>query len=275
MSTTPKWSRDRVVAFITNALLGQFKVPGWLAIALAVFMGVADWNSRIEFWISVARSSNRYLGTIASVLLWPYFAPALAIAGFLYVLAVPGSRNAQRHPIVPIVAWISVALCIASVVITAGYGAIEIYIRQEVAKGLTGVPRGTPDALSGDQPPVYSNARQLSPNQIRLLLVELAKFKDIIHEVQIFSPPLDGEANAYVRQLLDTFQRSGIMVSTGISIPLGLDDVGISIRVQRPSEPSEKVQKLLEAFAVANISPRIVEWNNSVDIIYVGPRPML
>lgn len=51
-----------------------------------------------------------------------------------------------RHPVLPYVGWAIVAFVFVSMATTALYGAIELYIRSEIAKGIAGVPRGTSPA---------------------------------------------------------------------------------------------------------------------------------
>jgi hypothetical protein len=209
-SALPRWSRAWIVQRVTGALLGQFNVPGWLLIIIAIFIGVPDWNSRVEFWLSVAQSSGGHMSMAAKILLWPYFAPALAVIGIVYLVVVNRFESRlARHPILPIVAWTGVVICFVAITLTVGYGAVEIYIRQEIAKGITGIPCGAPDDRP-NQPPVYSSARQLTPDQIRILAVELSKIKDLVKSVQIYTAPGDNEAWSLYAQLNEVFQRSGI-----------------------------------------------------------------
>jgi hypothetical protein len=92
---------------IANVLLGQIKLPGWLFLLLAIIMAIPDWKSRYEFWLEVAKSSGGQLAMVANVLAWPYFSPALAIAGVLYLLLVgQPKKGVQRHPLIPIIGWV-------------------------------------------------------------------------------------------------------------------------------------------------------------------------
>lgn len=168
-----KWSGEWFRTHAANVLLGQVKLPGWLFLFLAVVIGFPDWNSRHEFWLQVAKSSGGRLAMVAEALAWPYFSPTLAIVGVLYLLLVgQPKKSVQRHPLFPIIGWISVTICFAAIVVTAGFGAAEAYIRTEIAKGISGISRDTPDVPSPNQRPLLEINYELQPDQIRILLLE-------------------------------------------------------------------------------------------------------
>jgi hypothetical protein len=138
---------------ITNALLGQFQVPGWLLLILAIIIGVPDWNARYEFWLGVAKSMGGPISVVASVLLWPYFPAALGLLGILFLLVGWNQRyTAQRHPAVPIVGWICFALSIITIAVTAAYGWHEIALREAYDQGRAGVPRDSPGINDPSRP---------------------------------------------------------------------------------------------------------------------------
>lgn len=72
------------------------------------------------------------------------------------------------------VAWLSVAAVAICAIIVFGGGAIEFYIRGQIAKGLAGVPRDSSPANSqanGSDRPLYSSGpRTVTGNQQRLLI---------------------------------------------------------------------------------------------------------
>jgi hypothetical protein len=124
---------------LADVLFGHIpiKLPGWVLLLLAVIIAVPDLKSRYDFWLQVALSSGGWWATVATVLLWPYFSATLAIVGVLYLVMVSRPSSASSSTLW----WISAALCFIAIVATVGYGATEIYIRTEIAKVLSGVPR--------------------------------------------------------------------------------------------------------------------------------------
>ena len=169
---------------IANALLGQFQVPGWLLIILAIIIGVPDWNSRYEFWLGVVQGMGGRMSLVAAVLLWPFFPAALGLLGAALLFAGWNQKYvAQRHPAVPIVGWVCFALSVITVTLTAAYGWHEITLREAYDQGRAGVPRNTPadNSPSRPQTPLYtSNEYGITPDQSRILLVELPKIRGLI-----------------------------------------------------------------------------------------------
>lgn len=65
----------------------------------------------------------------------PYFSVGLAIAGILWLAFVGEPRRGiQRHHWLPYLGWSVFAVCLTAIVITAGWGAINLYIKKEAAK---------------------------------------------------------------------------------------------------------------------------------------------
>jgi len=64
----------------------------------------------------------------------PYFSVALAIAGIAWLVLVGEPRKGvQRHHWLPYLGWIVFAICFTAIVLTAGWGAIQVYARNAVA----------------------------------------------------------------------------------------------------------------------------------------------
>jgi hypothetical protein len=120
---------------ITSVLLGTVQLPGWAMLLLAIVIGIPDWKSRYEFWISTAQSTGQQIAMLAPLLSHPYFPGILAIAGIIYLVIVgyPG-ESSIRHKFIPIFGWLFLAVIMVSIITTAGFGAIEIYIRKEIAR---------------------------------------------------------------------------------------------------------------------------------------------
>ncbi len=110
---------DKTARFVANLLLGQFPLPlpGWLLLILAIYISVPDWNARNQYWFSVAKSSGGLVSLVASVVLWPYFAPVLALIGLTYIIATARPSIAPtHHPIVAAIGWIAFVVCFLAVV---------------------------------------------------------------------------------------------------------------------------------------------------------------
>jgi hypothetical protein len=122
--------RQRIIALFTQPI----KLPGWAAAILAVIIFFPDWHSRIEFWLSVAKAAGGYVGMIAAVIASPYFSPALFVGGLLWVLLIgEPKKGVQRRHWLRYVGWSIFLICFTTVIVTAGYGAIEFYIQREVS----------------------------------------------------------------------------------------------------------------------------------------------
>jgi hypothetical protein len=67
------WSIGKAAKIVTDLPLGQLKLPlpGWLLLILAIYIGVPDWNSRNQYWFSVAKSSGSIVSPAAAIVLWP------------------------------------------------------------------------------------------------------------------------------------------------------------------------------------------------------------
>ena len=75
----PRWSRNWWLRYLSIVFLGQFKIPGWLGFAFAVFWGVPGWQSKFDYWLRMAKSSSDWAAPAADSLLSPYFSPTLAL----------------------------------------------------------------------------------------------------------------------------------------------------------------------------------------------------
>ncbi len=111
------------------------KLPGWAALLLVIIQIVPDWKSRIDFWLDVAERTGGYVAVAAGIFLSPYFTPGLLLGGLLWIVfAGEAPRGVQRHHWLRYVGWSVFLICFTALVLTAGYGAIEIRIEQEVSK---------------------------------------------------------------------------------------------------------------------------------------------
>jgi hypothetical protein len=276
------WWRERISA----ALLGQFQLPGWLLLLIAIVIGVPDWHSRYEFWLSTALSVGNHISVVAAILLWPYFSPMLATVAILYLVGVSRFQNrVMRHPAVAIAAWICVGLCLVAIVLTAGLGATEIYIRREVAKGIAGLPRGTPDEAAPGRPqssPYISNWGAFQPDQIRILLVEVPRLKPILPSTVWITVAPAGDTGSYASQFQEILVRSGIQPGLRSQNPRGPEEEGLMLAVRDLDNITTAAQKVREAFEIANIHLKLVRLSDDMKqadsalefAVFVGPRPV-
>ena len=115
-------------------LTNRWKWPGWGLLVLLVLRDVPDWKSRLDFWLDAARTAGGYASMTAIVIGSPYFSVALAIAGIAWLVLVGEPRKGvQRHHWLPYLEWIVFAICFTAIVLTAGWGAIQVYARNAVA----------------------------------------------------------------------------------------------------------------------------------------------
>jgi hypothetical protein len=280
-----------MAAMAANSLLGHVNLPGWFLLLFAIFFAVPDWNEKVRFWLEIAKSSGGYMSIAANILLWQYFPAVLAVIGFLYLVLVwymvlvrHNATIISVHPIMPAIGWLVFVICFLAVVVTAGAGAVEIYIRTQIAESIAGVPRGTPNennVVRPQTPLVYDN-RTLQPDQIRILLEELPKLRPIQSTVFFSCDQSDGEPLNLFGRYHEIFTRSGLSNQLLYQLPRGPEDVGMMIEVRDIKDIPDDAQKLREAFDVASIRMPIVQMPNNFAkenqalayAIYIGPAPI-
>jgi len=265
-------------------LLGQFQVPGWLFIILAIVIGVPDWTSRYQFWLGVAKSTPGKMGTIATILLWPYFPIVLAVVGLAFLFVGWNQKYPiQRHPIVPIVGWFSFAVCFLAILLTAGFGWHEITLREAYDQRRAGTPRrGTPDDTGAQRPqvPLYAGGDLygVTPDQARILLQEFPKLKPLLRMAEFSRAPSDQNAYSYWLRMHDLLTRSGIPSELREQLPRGPEEEGLMIEVRDPKQMPLSAQRMREAFEIANIQLKVIEMPSGfvppdIDfVIFVGPQ---
>jgi hypothetical protein len=281
---------ERIRPYLTkerfaHALLGQFQVPGWLLLTLAIIIGVPDWTSRYQFWLGVAKSTGGKISVVATILLWPYFPAVLALTGVALLFAGWNQKYpAQRHPIVPVAGLASFVVCFLAVLLTAGYGWHEITLREAYERGRAGAPRGTPDETGPQRPqvPLYANTDlyAVTPDQVRILLQEFPKLKPLVKAVRFARAPSDSNAYNYFQRMHDVLTRSGIPSDLTDQIPRGPEEEGLMIEVRDAKQLPVSAQRMLEAFEIANIHLRPIQLPENfvppdVDfVIFIGPTPI-
>jgi len=115
-------------------LFRRRKIPAWIAIVYVVVTEVPHWKHRIDFWLGTVVAMGGLLSHVAAVFAWPYFSYVLLFAGFAYLIFVgEPARGVQRHPWWPYLAGSVFSLCVTAMVVTAGWGAIQVYIQREIS----------------------------------------------------------------------------------------------------------------------------------------------
>jgi hypothetical protein len=160
MEQTPQDNRDLDPA--TGILrpilryLWRGKVPAWAVLIWNLLLLYSDWRGRLEIYLETVREMGGLTGNIASAIINPWFTPLATTAAVLWILFMGEPRRGViRHPRWPIIGWIAAGCFFTAIAATTIWpqpctiwGVIELYIRTEIAKGIAGVPRNTPDVNS-------------------------------------------------------------------------------------------------------------------------------
>ena len=219
---------------------------------------------------------------IASVISSWQFSLALIVAGIGYTVFVgEPEAGTQRHAWWPYVAASVFIICVAAMASVAMYGALELYIRRQIAEGVAGLPRG-PEANNPSRqqtPFTAGNWGSITPDQMRILIQELPKLPLKRPRVEFASVPNDNAGWQYWHQFNDVFQRSGINAPRSDQLPRGPQEEGLMLEVKDKTNIPESAQKLLEAFAIANIDIRVIEapsglLDETEFVVFIGPAPI-
>jgi hypothetical protein len=278
----------RVVGWILSVLLGRVTIPAWIAIAMAIFLGVPAWSEAVHFWLETAKTTPTWASPAATIIASPYFPPGLALFGFFYLLVVGyEGTDIVRHKIVPVTGWIVVGVCFTTVTLMAGYGWLELALRRAHDEGEAGIAlHGAPsdNTPSHPQRPLQSRSRILQPDQIRILLQELPKLKQYSPSFFIANSPNDGETYAAATQFMPLLTRSGVVPNLISIAPSGPEVEGFIIAVLKEQQIPESAQKFQEILAIADIHANIVpgDWGylrqgqqrEPQFIFYAAPAPL-
>ena len=252
---------------------------------MAIFLGVPAWSDAVRFWLETAKTTPSWAANVAPIITNQFFPAGLAIFGFVY-LAIVGYEGSDivRHKIVPVVGSIVVGICFLSILLAAGAGYFELRVREEGNKIALGIPRNTPDNISPQNPqkPLFSgnSGHDLTPDQTRILILELSKLKGSLTTFPIAITTNDFETGNTQRVYADILRRAGIAVDEFSEIPSGPEDEGLIFQVQDPNNMPVIAHKVLEAFAIANIFPTIRQYPANVGqrtnpfSLFIAPRPI-
>jgi hypothetical protein len=119
-------------------LFARRKWPGWASIGLGGLpypLRLFRLGEDIDFAINTVRSLGGELGLVATILASPFFALALIAYGVGHLLFVGEPQRALRHQAWTYLSWAIFGVCLTAMIITAGWGAIQIYINRQIAAG--------------------------------------------------------------------------------------------------------------------------------------------
>jgi hypothetical protein len=258
-------------------------LPAWAFILLGIIQWIPDWKARIDFWFDAARSMGGYMGTVATVVASPYFNVGLTAFGILWLIFIGEPvRGVQRHPGWRYVGWGIFTICLTTVIVTAGYGAIEIYIREQVAARQATILHDGTNPNATPQPPdrALTYSRSLSPDQFRALAQEGVKLKPFFPTLLITIAPGDGEANNLRANFFDALVRAGIRIIEANQVPEGPDQTGVMIDVPDVHDPPEAAERLRQTLEIIGIFPKYVPMprdragGTNPPILFIGPKPI-
>jgi hypothetical protein len=267
-----------------SALFTQPKLPAWAFILLGMIQWIPDWKSRIEFWLDAARSTGGYMGTVAAAIASPYFSVGLSVFGVAWLIFIgEPAQGVQRDPRWRFVGWSVFAVCLTAIIVTAGSGAIEIYIREQIATRQATILHDATNSNAKPQPadPAFSFQRRLSPDQFRALVQQGAKLRAFFTKLLIGIPQGDNEAWGLRKDLSDALIRAGILTADFDLVPAGPDQTGIMIGVPDIHNLTEDAEQLRQTLEIIGIVPTYItiskersDLTGAPVILFIGPKPI-
>ncbi len=268
------------------------KLPGHALWVLGLGWKGLDILGHFDMAQRVVEAMGGTPAMIASVLSSTWTSVALVVAGIGYIVLVgEPEKGVQRHHWWPYVGWAIFAFSVASMVSVVIYGANELFIRKEIAKGIVGIPRNTPDENNPNRPqiPLETGDRSIQPDQFRILMVEFNKIRDSLPILNVCTTESDQESLVLRQQFFVLLNRSGVVWSQCGLVPSGPDDVGFIIYVASLEKIPPAAEQFREALEIANMHPQIKEIGNQNKIMqlenmirnaasgfvfYIAPKPI-
>jgi hypothetical protein len=272
--------RQRLKAAVVSRPFLPRKLPAWVSIALGFFTRFAGHEERIRHLYDVTREMGGDPEIIVGIIESVWFSVILVAGGVLYLIFVGESdKSIRRHPAWPVVAWSILSIFILSVAFVPLYGALEIYIREQVIKRVAGVPSGTPSDpdSSENQKPLFGSPRGLTPSQQRILYAGALNLKTQIPNLPLTYISSDNESYQYMTKFQEMLKVAGIQTPLSEELPDG-DQFGVMIAVPDVDKVSEGPEKLRELLVDMDLKPKFISLpanlrNNAV-VLFIGPRPM-
>jgi hypothetical protein len=186
-----------------------------------------------------------------------------------------------RHPRWAIIGWIAAGVFFTIIAVTVMWGATELYIRSEIAKGIAGAPRGKSPSENDQtrpQKPLAFESLKLQPDQTRILLEELPKLQQYFKNITIAYTASDTQGLEAAEQYMRLFERSGIHPTQITFTPSGPEDEGVLIQVKDKNYIPAGAAKLREVFEIAGVRtvvhdgiPHNFIQNNNDFILFIAP----
>jgi hypothetical protein len=128
----------------------RFKLPGFVAIGLAILLGIPAWRDDFIFYMDAAGRAGAEMSLIASLLTSRWASPAIGVLGVLYLIFVGEPNEGKlKSRLWPYFAWTTIAICAAIVMIALYTGLI--------------IERFGPRTLADSQVRLIQSALQLAP----------------------------------------------------------------------------------------------------------------
>jgi hypothetical protein len=242
------------------------KLPGWAFFLFLAIQWIPDWKSRVDFWLDAAEKAGGYSGQAATVISSPYFSLGVAGIGVLWLAFVgEPSRGILRDPRWRYIGWSIVAILMAVVSLTVGYGYFEIRV-QEIAAGR---PR-FPD-------------RHITDQQKDNLRIEIPKIKQEIGDKKIHMGAVNGDRESmhYASEFLEIFADLGVLdevmhpkhgKSGRVAVSLNSNDQtmhGILIGVTDKEKPPVDAQALYSGLWRSGFVPTFVNMDSAGDQLWI------
>jgi hypothetical protein len=110
------------LAPLLRRITRPIKIPAWVAFAVAIYSGVPDFFGRAEWWLERASEARGVIPMIAAVILWPYFAPTVAVTGLLWLVFVGEPKQRTASQTVLVIGWLAAAILVAAILIAIAFG---------------------------------------------------------------------------------------------------------------------------------------------------------
>ena len=226
------------------AFFGTYRWPGWLAILLAGFSLIPDWESRFVFWADALRNVGGTAARVAAML--PYITPALLAFGGLYLMiSTIQEEYGRARQWLPLAGW---TVLLVSVALFSSLALFENFVTTSKI----------PAAM--DYLAEKGRIRRLSSEQTNGLQTQVQKIKDQISEFSFLSER-DTETLQFASSIFDVLKASGLKMTYGgreQTRPEAVDLYntnlrGVMIGVQFPDAPPRPAVLFKQAFKEASI----------------------
>jgi hypothetical protein len=251
-------------------LFAHWKWPGWGAIGLGSLplpLRVFRLGEDIDFAVTLLRSIGSELGTIAAIVASPFFAVGLIAYGVAHLLLVGEPKQAFRSHAWVYAGWVIFGLCFTAIVFTAGWGAIQVYVHQQITQA---------------QQPTQTQFWYLTDKQ----KYDLGNALDEIPQDQRFSVLLqivfgNAQATTFSNDLGEVFHEHGWVIRGSQDMQLRADLLGINFvlamdfpRKDKDSPPhAAELAKIFDKAGIKYSFGLQQTFDNNSLILAIGSRP--